>query len=155
MSWGLGGSDSMCVLGVEGFEKKCASPPRIISGTALSQIVIKPKMNMFLILCPSVMHFDGKERSMGPVVRRSNDKASHLPSWVWALKVYNLTSCQENTRRPCLVYAKLHIAPPTPPISLLCQKVELKSGVCNLSKMWMDLNYCVHEISCIFAMQCD
>ena len=36
MSWGLGGSDSMCVLGVEGSEKKCGpSPLRIISGTAL------------------------------------------------------------------------------------------------------------------------
>ena len=34
LSWGSGGSDSMCVLGVAGSEKKCG-PPRIISGTAL------------------------------------------------------------------------------------------------------------------------
>ena len=41
MSWGLGGSDSMFVLGVEGSEKKCA-PPRIISGTALTSASVQP-----------------------------------------------------------------------------------------------------------------
>ena len=35
MSWGSGGSDSTCVLGVEGSEKNWPPPPRIISGTAL------------------------------------------------------------------------------------------------------------------------
>ena len=34
VSWGSGGSDPMCVLGVEGSEKKCAAPG-MISGTAL------------------------------------------------------------------------------------------------------------------------
>ena len=39
MSWGSGGSDSLCVLGVEGSEKKkWPTPLRIISGTALNTL---------------------------------------------------------------------------------------------------------------------
>ena len=51
VSWGSGSSDSLCVLGVEGSEKKCG-PPRIISGTALSSLGVYPTQSC-KILWPS------------------------------------------------------------------------------------------------------
>ena len=45
------GADSMCVLGVEGSEKKCSPPPlRITSGTALLDGYYCSKLHCFIVL---------------------------------------------------------------------------------------------------------
>ena len=53
LSWGSGSSDSMCVLGVEGSEKKCA-PPRIISETALRCRTIEVQVFLLNSLLSSI-----------------------------------------------------------------------------------------------------